>query len=407
MSSGVLKGGLYVPDFGENLLSIGQWTASTGGGCEVDFAKDAVWLTRNKVLQIRGAKVVNSLYHLNSNAELIEEDTALVSKPYTSLSIWHERHGHLNYTMLNKMRYTKSVTGFHVSPSCSAPSTLCTGCIFGKMLRASFPSGRTRGINNGDIIHSDVCGPMSNLRRPVPVTLSFLKMTLAAGPQFDSSNTNLWFLKPSTSSMNCSRLKLVSESRSFNPTMGESLLEANLKNGYDVQELSTTAVLLMLPNKMESLSEPTAPLFQLSVRSQMYGRKIELWSEAVASAVHVLNRTLSRTNNKTPYELWYGKKPNISYLRIFGTRAFVHIPDAFRCKLDAKAVECIMVGYYSRAKAYRLWNPATRRIFISRDAIFDETLSLSPVFVVEDPKQTEYHFDFPLTCGQQFPEVYS
>lgn len=134
----------------------------------------------------------------------------------------------------------------------------------------------------------------------------------------------------------------------------------------------------------------------------MYGRKfnVEFWSETVASAVHVLNRTLSRTNNKTPYELWYGKKPNISYLRIFGSRAFVHIPHASRSKLYSKAVGCMMVGYCSEAKAYRLWNPATRRIVISRDVIFDETISPSPASVVEDPKKTEYHFDFPLTCGQ-------
>ena len=408
MSSGVLKGVLYVPDLGANLLSIGQWTASTGGGCEVHFAKDAVWLTRNKILQIRGAKVGNSLYHLNINAEPIAEDAALVSKPSTSLSIWHERLGHLNYTMLNKMRSTEAVTGFHVSPSCSATSTLCTGCIFGKMQRASFPSGRTRGINVGDIIHSDVCGPMST---PSPsdsryfvlfkddfsgwTTVRFLKHKSEVPETFYEFYE---LLKTETGQ----RIKILQSDNGGEFTGGE--FEKWLRSSGVIHHCSAPHT-----PQQNGVSERANRTIVESTRSQMYGRKVnvELWTEAVASAAHVLNRTLSRTNNKTPYELWHGKKPNISYLRIFGSRAFVHLPDASRCKLDSKAVECIMVGYCPRSKAYRLWNPATRRIVISRDVIFDETISPSPVSVVEDPEQTEYHFDFPLSCGQQLPEVYS
>lgn len=111
-----------------------------------------------------------------------------------------------------------------------------------------------------------------------------------------------------------------------------------------------------------------------ATRSQMHAKKIpmELWNEAVSSSVYVLNRSLSSTIHVIPYETWYGEKPNIAYFRTLGSREFVHVPDSTRDKLDAKAQEVILVGYCNSSKAYRLWNPVTRRIIISRDVIFDE-----------------------------------
>jgi hypothetical protein len=61
-----------------------------------------------------------------------------------------------------------------------------------------------------------------------------------------------------------------------------------------------------------------------------------------------------------------------AHLRSFGCKAYAHIPDQKRSKLDSKTVECIFVGYSNDSKAYRLFNPATRSIVKSRDVIFDE-----------------------------------
>ena len=49
--------------------------------------------------------------------------------------------------------------------------------------------------------------------------------------------------------------------------------------------------------------------------------------------------------DKTTYEVLYGKKSNVSYFRVFGSKASVHVHDAKREKLDAKSVMGIMVGY--------------------------------------------------------------
>lgn len=51
------------------------------------------------------------------------------------------------------------------------------------------------------------------------------------------------------------------------------------------------------------------------------------WAEAAATAAYILNRTLKKSlDGITPFEVWYGEKPNISHLRVFGSRALSYIP---------------------------------------------------------------------------------
>ena len=93
----------------------------------------------------------------------------------------------------------------------------------------------------------------------------------------------------------------------------------------------------------------------------------ELWAEAANCAAYTLNRILTATRDRTPHEVWHGRKPDLSGMRIFGSRSFAQIPDQNRKKLDPKARECILVGYPTTQKGYRLWDPVARRILISRD----------------------------------------
>lgn len=53
----------------------------------------------------------------------------------------------------------------------------------------------------------------------------------------------------------------------------------------------------------------------------------EFWAEAVGAAVYLRNRTVTSSQiNKTPYELWTGRKPDISNCIIYGSKVMVHIP---------------------------------------------------------------------------------
>jgi hypothetical protein len=97
------------------------------------------------------------------------------------------------------------------------------------------------------------------------------------------------------------------------------------------------------------------------------------WPEAVNWSVHVLNRSPTfSVQNKTPEEAWSGRKPVVDYFRIFGCIAYAHIPDVKRKKLDEKAEKCIFLGVSDVSKAYKLYNPLTKKIVTSRDVIFDE-----------------------------------
>ncbi|KMQ85397.1 retrovirus-related pol polyprotein from transposon tnt 1-94 [Lasius niger] len=79
--------------------------------------------------------------------------------------------------------------------------------------------------------------------------------------------------------------------------------------------------------------------------------------------------------------MWTGLKPNFSHLRVFGCKAFAHIPKVSRQKWDPKAKELIFVGYCPETKGYRLLNPETYKITRSRDVTFFEEF--------ENPEQKE------------------
>ena len=74
----------------------------------------------------------------------------------------------------------------------------------------------------------------------------------------------------------------------------------------------------------------------------------------------------------TPEEAWSGRRPIVDHFRIFGCIAYAHIPDVKRKKLDDKGEKCVFLGVSDYSKAYKLYNPVTKKIVISRDVIFDE-----------------------------------
>lgn len=76
--------------------------------------------------------------------------------------------------------------------------------------------------------------------------------------------------------------------------------------------------------------------------------------------------------NRTPYEAWKGRKPRVSHLVTFGSIAYVLDKSLSRNKLDKKSQKCIFSGYCPQSKAYRLYNPESGKIMVSRDVKFNE-----------------------------------
>ena len=77
-------------------------------------------------------------------------------------------------------------------------------------------------------------------------------------------------------------------------------------------------------------------------------------------------------NCDVPERVWIGKDVSYDHLRVFGCRAFIHIPKDERLKPDVKARPCIFLGYGHEEFGYRLWDPMSRKIVRSRDVVFLE-----------------------------------
>ena len=74
------------------------------------------------------------------------------------------------------------------------------------------------------------------------------------------------------------------------------------------------------------------------------------------------HRYLHRILKKTSYELLTGKKPNISYFRVFGSKCFILIKRGRKSKFAPKTVEGFLLGYDSNTRAYRVFNKSTELV---------------------------------------------
>eukprot|EP00253_Pinus_taeda_P028705 PITA_28705 len=71
----------------------------------------------------------------------------------------------------------------------------------------------------------------------------------------------------------------------------------------------------------------------------------EFCAEVVDTACYLVNRSPSSTlEDNTPQEVWIGKKPSLSHLRVFGCDSYVHVPKEKQTKLDSKYEKCIFIG---------------------------------------------------------------
>ncbi|GJU45099.1 zinc finger, CCHC-type containing protein [Tanacetum coccineum] len=81
-----------------------------------------------------------------------------------------------------------------------------------------------------------------------------------------------------------------------------------------------------------------------------------LWDEAMLIVCYLLNRVPNKRNGITPYELWTKRKPKLNYLRVWGCRAVVRLPDPKLKTLGERGIECIFVGYAEHSKDFRIPN---------------------------------------------------
>ena len=113
------------------------------------------------------------------------------------------------------------------------------------------------------------------------------------------------------------------------------------------------------------------------VRSMMSLNDLPLlfWGYALETAAFTLNRAPSKSVETTPHELWFGKKPKLSFLKVWGCDAYVKKvqPD----KLGPKSKKCVFIGCPKETVGYTFYHRSEVKIFVAKNGSFLEKEFLS------------------------------
>nr|XP_048321730.1 uncharacterized protein LOC107406968 [Ziziphus jujuba var. spinosa] len=99
----------------------------------------------------------------------------------------------------------------------------------------------------------------------------------------------------------------------------------------------------------------------------------KFWAEDIYTSSYTQNRCFTKSiEGKTPYELWFGEKPYLKNVKVFGNVCFLHVHSNMRDKLDKKANVDVLVGYSEVTKGFRVYILETKKLVVIRDVKIDE-----------------------------------
>ncbi|GJT43161.1 putative ribonuclease H-like domain-containing protein [Tanacetum coccineum] len=259
--------------------------------------------------------------------------TCLFAKAtYDESELWHRRLGHINFKTMNIVVQGNLVRGL--------PSKLfennqtCVACQKGKQHRASFKSKTVSSISQPlHMLHMDLFGPT--------FVKSLMKKMYCLVVTDDYSRFS-WVFFLATKDETSGILK------SF-ITGVENLIDQRVK-------------VIRTPQQNGVVERKNRTLIEAS-RTMLADSKLPttFWAEAVNTACYVQNRVLvTKPHNKTPYELFLGRKPALGFMRPFGCPVTILNTIDHLGKFDGKADEGFFVGYSINSKAFRVFNSRTR-----------------------------------------------
>ncbi|GJV12871.1 retrovirus-related pol polyprotein from transposon TNT 1-94 [Tanacetum coccineum] len=301
----------------------------------------------------RGSRETETnLYTLSIGDIMASSPICLLSKASKTKSwLWHRRLSHLNFGAINHLAKNGLVRGL---PKMKFEKDhLCSACAMGKSKKQS-PKPKSEDTNQEKLylLHMDLYGPMR------VASINGKKYILVIVVDY-SRFTWVKFLASKD------------EAPDFIINVGishETLVARSPQQNGVVERQNRTLV----EAARTMLIYAKAPLF--------------LWAEAVATACYTQNRSIiRRRHGKTPYELLHDRKPNISYLHVFGALCYPNNDSEDLGKLQAKADIGIFIGYAPKKKTYRIYNRRTRKIietihvnFDVLEAMASEQLGLGP-----------------------------
>lgn len=409
----VLRNALHAPGLNANLVSVSRADRNgmSKGGTSGEFhlvkpGGQVVMvgtLDRNSLYEVPLAKLDTGLFPSAPSALLSVDPRALAASSASAkapLETWHRRLGHFNETSVSKLFREQKVLGMEVDgDGCEG---YCVDCLKGKQTRGRFHDvQRETGVL--DRVYIDLMGPIST------PTMNGEVYAITADDG-GSSWHHVALLKTKTASESIRWLEhfhAMAERQT-----GRKLKCIRTDNGgefcnhlwdeylskHGIRHEKTTPY-----TPQQNLGERGHRTLANCSRAMMFAAKapLHLWGEAFKCAAYLLNLCPSRRQDGlTPYEVWYGKRPNLAHLRVWGCKVFAKVPDEKRQKLDEKSVEGILVGYTEDAN-YQIYVPGSMgRLIRSRDVVFDEGRSSRSV---EGEHVIPPDLGEPLAEGREIP----
>lgn len=304
-------------------------------------------------------------FKIAAQCHLVQSQLSLVER-------WHQRLGHSNYQRIRHMLSRDLISGVPQLPTAS--HIQCEACIKGKHNRHRIPKQATnRATRPLELVHSDLCGPF-------PASLTGSRYFITFTDDY-SRFSWVYFLKFKSEALD----KFKAFKQQIETSLGARLMCLCTDRGgeymsdlfkFFCQQHGITRQLTVAktPHQNGVVERKNRTLLDILRSMAITSRApASLWEEYLATANYINNRCSTRALNlSTPFESITNLKPDLCHLRIIGSTAYVHIPKDMRSKLYSKTMSAILVGYDSNSKAYRCFDPLTKKILISKDILFYE-----------------------------------
>jgi hypothetical protein len=359
---------LYVPVMKRNLVSI---FSLEDKGYKVTFSEGNV-LAWHKDSHINSARVIGvreiKLYRL-----IIRPVQALLHDTIRLSELWHMRLAHIHYRALPALG--KMVTSF--PEILIQHKGVCRGCALGNNVKGSFLSSENRSKEILDLIHSDVCGPMTfaSLNGYLYYVLFINDHSRKTWIYFlktkDGILARFQELKDQVENLTGRKIKVLRSDNGGEYTskdLNNFCIEVGIKREYIVPYKPQQNGVAERKNKT-IIEETKAMIHDQSL-------PMNLWVEACMTTIYVKNTSPHQIlNNITLDEAFTGVKLEIGHFRIFGCPIYFHVPKEKRSKLDPSGRKGTFVGYNESSKEYRIYISGQRQIKVSKDVSFEEEIT--------------------------------
>lgn len=364
---------LYVPKLCTNLFSSTK-AMDNGHTLRSDKLKLEL-LDKSRVVAVEARR--GTMFRMLFKVIETGSEMANLAVNVSTLKTWHKRLGHQNAAHVRSFLKSSGINFIDENFECD-------GCSYGKEHRLSFEHRKEKSSKCGEIIHTDVCGPIEQ------TSLNGSRYFLLFKDDY-SHFRFIYFLKQKSEVVEkCRYFVKLAEKECGHPIRiiqsdnGTEYINDEMKKFLDENGIRHRRTVPYTPEQNGSAEREMRTIME-AARTMIHDKDLspKLWAEAVNCAVFVLNRSgTSTVKGSTPFELWYGQKADIQHFRTFGTQVFVHIPKQQRRKLDAKSKQCIFVGYDDNVKGYRVLN-ANNRVEVARDVRFMSDESTEVIVAAE------------------------